>query len=147
MNMDELSNYFEAQFLHLSYRDKTLQEWGINRIMHLKYLVYDKNTFLYIDATIIVIITTINIALIFLWLWMFSAQFSNLILIPSKQMSVYSYTDLHILFSFFSDSLECDKFLSILKCRVGRKKLNLLCVHHCLKHFMYFKMYLFLIEG
>lgn len=100
MNMDELSNYFEAQFLHLSYRDKTLQEWGINRIMHLKYLVYDKNTFLYIDATIIVIITTINIALIFLWLWMFSAQFSNLILIPSKQMSVYSYTDLHILFSF-----------------------------------------------
>ena len=68
--------------------------------MHLKYLVYDKNTYLYIDTTIIVIITAINIALIFFWLWMFGAQFSNLILIPSKQMSVYSCTDLHILFSF-----------------------------------------------
>ena len=33
--------------------------------MHLKYLVYDKNTYLYIDTTIIVIITAINIALIF----------------------------------------------------------------------------------
>ena len=47
-------------------------------------------------TTIIVIITIINIALIFLRLWMFGAQFPNLILMPSKQMSVYSYTDLLI---------------------------------------------------
>lgn len=53
-------------------------------------------------TTIIVIITIINIALIFLRLQMFGA--------------LYSYTDLHILFSFFQthwNVTSSSKFLSI----------------------------------
>lgn len=102
-------------------------------IMCLKYSVHYSINVIY--HSFIISTTIIIIALILLWLWTFGNQFPNPILMLSRPMSVYNYTDLHITFNF--SQTHWNVASSSIIYRVERKKLDQLCAHHCLRHLIF----------